>query len=1096
MASIYSPSYSTTYEDSNIVTQITTISTLSIGAYQTNSNLNTLTVGASSNVNIQAGNSVNVYVNSNNAFNIYTTNTTGSNIIPMFSVQLSNNQTVMSACNFTIALSGTTAIGNAQLLSSNNYQIFSTSNALGFVFNNDVNVSSNIIINDNITSYKNIACAGNIFGNTVNMFTTTPNTTTTSNLTRVGYSFHVNPYNQLEILRTDQLNSNNTLVSKIQRIMTFGNTEFNNQLKGNPDNYNVMRQFSGINGNYSNGSTPGMTDIKWSPIVNTSNIYYSTGFVGIGTNNPLTKLHVAGNITIEGNIIPKTTTLYDLGTPSNRFRDIYLSGNTIDLAGSMISLSSTGSFNFLDSNGSPTPVAGWTTNNANIYIISSNVGINTSTPQYPLDINGAINAIGYCNLLIDNASSLSTTNAPTSRIMNQVYQIAVNASNMIYANGNATNAINNASNALVIAIAASNTTFSLSAQVVSASNSATSALTTAIAASNVVYLISTQAVSASNSATSALTTAIAASNVAYSVSAQAVSASNSATSALETAIAASNVAIIANNKAIYASNLAITLSNTSYNNSALIITLSNKSSFSSNLAINLSNNLISISNITINAFNLANNNSNLIELISNKANFSSNLAIENSNYTYTLSNVSQNYATSNVAYFASNLAITACNTSIFASNLAIENSNLLTILSNTYIATSNVAITACNTSIFASNLAITISNYTYTLSNTSQDHATSNIAYNALALAIIASNIATTAKTLSILNEADINDAINIAIQASNIAVNADIRITDLGWSNYSSNIFTIGSNIGIGKSNPQYLLDVNGPMSATNISLRLTSGIINITSTPTIFTSLNSNYIGKFCKLYIGPTLDGEPFYAHSFAFWNNAYNSTTIATQSSNNNITITTLKSNIQISTNAQQFINNSISKYPSFNMTSNISSSSNSTNSYIASASAYYLNIDIYNAYNAFNSTALYGWWGENNAYDGVSGLYISGTQSSTSNIIGDWLELELPNTIILTSYWIDPSLDAYSIPTTWYIHGSSDNSTWNILDVKTSYNWNERIETEFQISNNTSSYKYYRLTTTKILPNGYTVYIKKFAVSGGRYLQYPWSLYIV
>jgi hypothetical protein len=43
-----------------------------------------------------------------------------------------------------------------------------------------------------------------------------------------------------------------------------------------------------------------------------------------------------GNLTITGNILPTANITYDIGTPTQRFRSIYLSGNTIDLSGAVI----------------------------------------------------------------------------------------------------------------------------------------------------------------------------------------------------------------------------------------------------------------------------------------------------------------------------------------------------------------------------------------------------------------------------------------------------------------------------------------------------------------------------------------------------------------------------------------------------------------------------------------------------------------------------------------------------------------------------------------------------------------------------------------
>ena len=50
------------------------------------------------------------------------------------------------------------------------------------------------------------------------------------------------------------------------------------------------------------------------------------------TNN----LTIGGTTTVGGSIVPNSSEDYDLGSPSARFRDIYLSGTTIDLGGAEI----------------------------------------------------------------------------------------------------------------------------------------------------------------------------------------------------------------------------------------------------------------------------------------------------------------------------------------------------------------------------------------------------------------------------------------------------------------------------------------------------------------------------------------------------------------------------------------------------------------------------------------------------------------------------------------------------------------------------------------------------------------------------------------
>ena len=55
------------------------------------------------------------------------------------------------------------------------------------------------------------------------------------------------------------------------------------------------------------------------------------------------------DISIEGNIVPTANVTYDLGTSSSRFKDLYLSGNTINLGTTAISVTSDNEIDFSDS---------------------------------------------------------------------------------------------------------------------------------------------------------------------------------------------------------------------------------------------------------------------------------------------------------------------------------------------------------------------------------------------------------------------------------------------------------------------------------------------------------------------------------------------------------------------------------------------------------------------------------------------------------------------------------------------------------------------------------------------------------------------------
>ena len=61
------------------------------------------------------------------------------------------------------------------------------------------------------------------------------------------------------------------------------------------------------------------------------------GNVGIGSTLPSEKLDVAGNIRVSGNIIPSVDITYDLGSASKRWKDLYMSGNTIYINNTRVS---------------------------------------------------------------------------------------------------------------------------------------------------------------------------------------------------------------------------------------------------------------------------------------------------------------------------------------------------------------------------------------------------------------------------------------------------------------------------------------------------------------------------------------------------------------------------------------------------------------------------------------------------------------------------------------------------------------------------------------------------------------------------------------
>ena len=82
---------------------------------------------------------------------------------------------------------------------------------------------------------------------------------------------------------------------------------------------------------------------------NEIDVSVNAGTFTVGLPNNVT---LGGALTVAGNIIPTTDVTYDLGSTTKRFKDIFLSGSTIDLGGTLISKDVSGNIEFKDDQGS------------------------------------------------------------------------------------------------------------------------------------------------------------------------------------------------------------------------------------------------------------------------------------------------------------------------------------------------------------------------------------------------------------------------------------------------------------------------------------------------------------------------------------------------------------------------------------------------------------------------------------------------------------------------------------------------------------------------------------------------------------------------
>lgn len=150
-----------------------------------------------------------------------------------------------------------------------------------------------------------------------------------------------------------------------------------------------------------------------------ANIYILNSNVGIGTATPLAPLHVQGNVNVNGNVVFSNGLLQDAGLNNvNSAVGTYGDATnvpriTVDAKGRVTNVVATP----ISATGSQ-----FTTSGTNVYILNSNVGINTNNPQYPLDVNGATRVTGWISrsftvtfpdLTANAAFDIASFSAPT-----------------------------------------------------------------------------------------------------------------------------------------------------------------------------------------------------------------------------------------------------------------------------------------------------------------------------------------------------------------------------------------------------------------------------------------------------------------------------------------------------------------------------------------------------------------------------------------------------------------------------------------------------------------------------------------------------------
>jgi hypothetical protein len=168
-----------------------------------------------------------------------------------------------------------------------------------------------------------------------------------------------------------------------------------------------------------------------------------------------------------------------------------------------------------------------------------------------------------------------------------------------------------------------------------------------------------------------------------------------------------------------------------------------------------------------------------------------------------------------------------------------------------------------------------------------------------------------------------------------------------------------------------------------------------------------------------------------------------------------------------TSFSSWITESTINYPGSSMTSDTSVLSDGT--YISTFSSTAAG-NAETGYRAFDNDLSTNYTCVVSRYSKTTGAYIGAVSTTMTSAAysGEWLQLQLPSNIVLTQYTLTSSTIYGRSPVTFYLGGSTNGSTWDLLDTQSNLSWSQTAQTSktFNI-NNTTGYNYYRIVCNSV-----------------------------
>ena len=164
-----------------------------------------------------------------------------------------------------------------------------------------------------------------------------------------------------------------------------------------------------------------------------SNVANTAGTVTTNAQPNITSVGILTGLTVAGNILPNANVTYNLGSPTQRWKDLYISGNTIDLNGSTITSDANGITLTNPLGGSYTVIGTGASNTASIVNGNSSLVVNPNS-NVSVSITGTSNVIVVSiDGLLVNGNGNITGNLVTGGTI--VANANITGANLITSNG-------------------------------------------------------------------------------------------------------------------------------------------------------------------------------------------------------------------------------------------------------------------------------------------------------------------------------------------------------------------------------------------------------------------------------------------------------------------------------------------------------------------------------------------------------------------------------------------------------------------------------------------------------------------------------------